>query len=299
MPKISVIVPIYNADKYLHRCIDSILTQTFNDFELLLVNDGSKDNSGEICEDYAHKDARVKVLHKANGGASSARNLGIDNACGEYISFIDSDDYVLPCFLETFMEYIGSSDLCILGIKPDYSIFSGYQLVKTSLDYKGCVKKALPLFYECQMFGSLSNKMFKKSIIQDNRLHLNETFVFREDEEFLLRYLLYAQTISATVKPCYIYLVPDFIKYKNADNFNTILSRYNSVVGIFSGKANELTDKYQIELMNEWLSILRKNFRKSVKLLPIMLGELGFRMFRLTPLKSVCGKISNFLGPKK
>ena len=81
-PKISVIVPVYNAEKYLHRCIDSILSQTFTDFELLLINDGSKDSSGAICDEYAAKDNRVRVFHKENGGVSSARNLGLDNANG-------------------------------------------------------------------------------------------------------------------------------------------------------------------------------------------------------------------------
>lgn len=93
-PKISVIVPVYNVEKYLHRCIDSILAQTFTDFELLLINDGSKDNSGIICDEYAAKDNRVRVFHKENGGASTARNMGLDNAKGEWIAFVDSDDWI-------------------------------------------------------------------------------------------------------------------------------------------------------------------------------------------------------------
>ena len=94
MPQISVIVPVYNTEKYLHRCIDSILAQTFTDFELLLIDDGSTDNSGTICDEYATKDSRVRVFHKKNGGVSSARNLGVDNAKGEWVTFVDSDDCV-------------------------------------------------------------------------------------------------------------------------------------------------------------------------------------------------------------
>ena len=93
-PKISVIVPVYKAEKYLHRCVDSILAQTFTDFELLLINDGSPDNSGAICDEYAQKDNRVHVFHKENGGASSARNLGLDNVKGEWITFVDSGDWI-------------------------------------------------------------------------------------------------------------------------------------------------------------------------------------------------------------
>ncbi len=99
-PKISVIVPVYNVEKYLRRCIDSILSQTFSDFELLLIDDGSKDKSGDICDEYVAKDVRIKVFHKANAGVSSARNLGLDKAKGEFIFFVDSDDFLDKTHLE-------------------------------------------------------------------------------------------------------------------------------------------------------------------------------------------------------
>lgn len=101
-PTISVIVPVYNTEKYLRRCIDSVLAQTYADFELLLIDDGSKDKSGEICDEYAQKDARVRVFHKENGGVSSARNLGLDNARGEWVAFVDSDDYIEENYLKSF-----------------------------------------------------------------------------------------------------------------------------------------------------------------------------------------------------
>ena len=91
---VSVIVPVYKAEKWLHRCVDSILAQTMTDFELLLIDDGSPDKSGEICDEYAAKDNHIRVFHKENGGGSSVRNLGLDNAQGEWISFIDADDWV-------------------------------------------------------------------------------------------------------------------------------------------------------------------------------------------------------------
>lgn len=98
--KISIIVPIYNVEKYLCRCVDSILNQTFTDYELILVDDGSPDRCGEICDEYAKKDERVKVIHKENGGPSEARNMGIDIAKGEYIAFVDSDDWIHPRMYE-------------------------------------------------------------------------------------------------------------------------------------------------------------------------------------------------------
>ena len=104
MPKLSVIVPVYKAEKYLSSCVDSILGQTFSDLELILVDDGSPDRSGELCDAYAARDSRVRVIHKENGGVSSARNAGLDDARGEYITFVDSDDYIdadmYGCMLE-------------------------------------------------------------------------------------------------------------------------------------------------------------------------------------------------------
>ena len=93
-PEISVIVPVYNVEKYLSECIDSILAQTFRNFELILIDDGSKDKSGEICDGYALKESRIKVIHKENGGACTARNIGLANASGKYVSFVDSDDFM-------------------------------------------------------------------------------------------------------------------------------------------------------------------------------------------------------------
>ena len=102
MNVISIIVPIYNAGNTLHRCIDSILSQTYTSWELLLVDDGSTDSSGAISDEYATKDTRVRVFHKENGGVSSARNVGLDNAQGEWITFVDSDDYIEENFLKSF-----------------------------------------------------------------------------------------------------------------------------------------------------------------------------------------------------
>ena len=103
-PRISVIVPVYNVEQYLPRCVESILAQTYENLEILLVDDGTKDNSGAICDAYARQDARVKAIHKKNGGLSSARNAGIDAATGEYLSFVDSDDWIEPQMYERLYE---------------------------------------------------------------------------------------------------------------------------------------------------------------------------------------------------
>lgn len=112
-PKISIIVPVYNVEKYLRRCLDSIVTQTFTDWECICVDDGSPDNSGEILDEYAVKDKLFVIIHKENGGVSSARNAGFDTARGEWISFVDSDDWIeRDCF-----EYVaGKIDKCDISL---------------------------------------------------------------------------------------------------------------------------------------------------------------------------------------
>ncbi|MDR2512875.1 MAG: glycosyltransferase family 2 protein [Puniceicoccales bacterium] len=119
LPVISIIVPVYGAENFLDRCIVSVLDQTFAGFELLLVDDGSPDESGEICEDYARKDKRIRVFHKENGGVSSARNLGLNEARGEWITFLDADDWLDSDYIEKFL---ASPDL-----KKDALLFQGYK----------------------------------------------------------------------------------------------------------------------------------------------------------------------------
>ena len=108
MPKISVIVPVYKVEKYIHKCVDSILNQAFSDIEVILVDDGTPDRCGEICDAYGEQDSRVKVIHKENGGLSDARNAGMPHASGEYIIFIDSDDYIDVNMYEELLAAISS-----------------------------------------------------------------------------------------------------------------------------------------------------------------------------------------------
>ena len=116
-PLISVIVPVYNVENYLPRCLDSIINQTYTNLEILLVDDGATDNSGKLCDEYAQKDNRIRVFHKENGGVSSARNMGLDNATGEYIAFVDSDDYIDKCMYEIMLNSSvqNNADIVVCG----------------------------------------------------------------------------------------------------------------------------------------------------------------------------------------
>ena len=121
--KISVIVPVYKVEKFINRCIDSILNQSYTDFELILVDDGSPDNCGKICDDYASKDKRIVVIHKENGGLSDARNAGIDAMKGQYVTFIDSDDYIHRETFSFLISLIEKENADIWGVAPNPTRF--------------------------------------------------------------------------------------------------------------------------------------------------------------------------------
>ncbi|NAS30167.1 glycosyltransferase [Flavobacteriaceae bacterium R38] len=122
--KISIIVPVYNVEKYLHRCVDSILNQTHKNLEVILVNDGSPDKSGEICDDYAKKDARIKVVHRENGGLSAARNSGLKVITGDYVSFVDSDDWIHPMMIKVMLNTLLKNNSKIVECDLISSLFA-------------------------------------------------------------------------------------------------------------------------------------------------------------------------------
>ena len=206
-PKISVIVPVYKAENYLHRCVDSLLAQTFQDFEILLIDDGSPDRSDEICDEYARKDKRVRVFHKENGGVSSARNLGLDNAKGEWVTFVDSDDYVEISYLSDFGLEKCEADFYLQGyrkIMPDgkkrLSRFSVKQMQVVSFSdsyYEGEDKIIINFVW---------GKLIKLVIVRNNALVFDTTLSFGEDHLFCLSYLVHVQKIALSPATSYNYV---------------------------------------------------------------------------------------------
>ncbi|OJG45055.1 glycosyl transferase, group 2 family protein [Enterococcus hermanniensis] len=163
-------MPVYNVEKYLKKCVDSILAQTFTDFELILVDDGSPDSSGTICDEYAMKDSRVKVIHKENGGLSSARNAGIDSAKGKYLGFIDSDDYIAEDMYELLHNNIvkEEADLSICGI---YHVYEGKKPSEKKKKYLilNRDEATVLIFHGNQISDHAVNKLYKKSIFSELR----------------------------------------------------------------------------------------------------------------------------------
>ncbi len=186
IPTISVIVPVYNTEKYLNQCIDSILAQTFTDFELLLIDDGSTDNSAMICDEYAQKDSRVRVFHKKNGGVSSARNLGLDNACGEWIAFVDGDDWIKPNYLYSMISQ-SDADLIMSSFEIIDKVEMWDNRIGNELYNNSKIKFFLERYINTATLCAPWCKLFKKSII--GNLKFDETISFAEDTIFCFEYL--------------------------------------------------------------------------------------------------------------
>lgn len=170
-PVISIVVPVYKVEVYLEKCVNSILNQTFTDFELILVDDGSPDNCPAMCDEYAKKDARIKVIHKANGGLSDARNAGIDIAKGTYIGFVDSDDYVAPDMYERLFNLIDENK-CDISICQAVIVGEGEEAVYENSDKVYVLDKDQAIYQMiCNRLFSVNawNKLYKKELFENIR----------------------------------------------------------------------------------------------------------------------------------
>lgn len=192
-PMVSVIVPVYKVEAYLPACIDSILAQTFKDFELLLVDDGSPDRCGEICDEYARRDVRVRVFHQSNAGVSAARNVGLEHARGEWVAFVDSDDTYLPNALAFMMgltnEHIDFVEAGYVACYESGEMFSAErEPLCQVMDKVGL----LELMYDQERFGYQGyvwNKVLRRSVIKREGLRFAEDITFNEDRLFGVQFL--------------------------------------------------------------------------------------------------------------
>ncbi len=192
MIKVSIVVPVYKAEKYLSKCVESLVSQTLSEIEIILVNDGSPDNSGKVCDELAETDSRIKVIHKENGGVSSARNCGIEEALGEYILFVDSDDWVEKDYAQTLYEckerFPSSQVICGFRTVSDYS---GTLIANWLFESEG--ETVLPLsrymdLVDAWLAQSPCNKLFSKKIIDKGNIRFEETLSLGEDMIFDIEY---------------------------------------------------------------------------------------------------------------
>lgn len=215
---ISIIIPVYKAENTIRRCLDSILHQSYEDWEAIVVDDGSPDKAGEICDEYQLMDSRFKVIHQKNGGVCSARNAGLDIARGEYIAFCDSDDYVGKDWLSSFMRDMVGNDVVVAGltyIKGEKEELFWLENQKTTPSL------ASDMMSQTESFGYLCTKLFKASIIQEHNIRFNTAFRFLEDEEFICRYWTHIEKVKFIKATEYKYIMPDFNrKYTDIDNYH-------------------------------------------------------------------------------
>lgn len=204
MPEISVIVPVYKVEPYIHKCVDSILAQTFSDYELILVDDGSPDTCGNICDEYAKKDARIRVIHKENGGLSDARNAGMKIACGEYVIFIDSDDYIDADMLSYLYENLrkADADMATCGIYEVYADRIEKQEEEPEFVCSGeeafrCILRGHTIR------GEIWNKLIKRSCISDLGFPKGKLY---EDIFYTVDMMQRIKKVAVGTKPKYYYL---------------------------------------------------------------------------------------------
>lgn len=209
---ISVVIPVYNTEKYLKRCIDSVVAQSFTDWELILVDDGSYDNSGKICDDYAARDKRIMVKHQKNGGVSKARNIGLGSATGEYVTFLDSDDWLDSNAFAIYHDIVStppqSVDIIKCGYHKDYD--DGHQEDITICD-KITIDSPTEMFVkteETQYYGFLWNEVIKRSVI--GAIRFDEDLCWCEDHLFSLQVFSHCRSMVMLPNKLYHYCItPD------------------------------------------------------------------------------------------
>lgn len=206
-PLISIIVPIYNVEPYIQRCLDSIINQTYSNLEIILIDDGSPDNCPQICDEYAAKDNRITVIHKKNGGLSDARNAGLDICKGEFISFIDSDDWVEQSYIETLLHILNqtNADVSIVNFTKAQSsykyVLESYERNFTILNSTQAVAK-LWNREEDSIFVTAWGKLFKRSLYKNIRFPKGK---IHEDEYTSYKLLYHSKNVAFLDIPLYIY----------------------------------------------------------------------------------------------
>ena len=260
---ISIIIPVHNTAKYLKKCLNSLLNQTWQEFEIILIDDGSTDNSDDICDNYAKKNQNICVIHQTCMGVSYARNNGIEHAKGEFITFIDSDDWVSNDYIENII-------LPVINNKLDF-IISG--MIDTYNDNSKNIEHILPDsgilsfsdakdYYQImttKLMTSPVGKIYRKSIIDKYNIRFNTTLSFAEDKEFNLMYMKYAQNGCSISYRGYHYrreILDSLTKKKHKDVFNTYCRQWQILKSNFYDKGYLNISYIDAMLVNELFNII-------------------------------------------
>lgn len=297
-PCISVVVPVYNVESLLPRCIDSILEQTFTDYEVLLVDDGSTDGSGHICDEFKEKDSRIRVIHKPNGGVSETRNNGIDEAKGEWITFVDSDDYVTADYLSDLYACVGPEiGLAVMNLKHinenGEALYREYNLPEDKIVYdtSGFSKMVKEQFIAQR--GYVCSKLFNKNLLDASDIRFDKEIQFCEDWIFLFSYLnRIDRRVCCSPVSNYFYVNREGSLSHKENNF---ASEY-ATFGIIKDLALEFCSKYNADIMDLGPTyLLHKAITLAVsseQLQSIEDADWEFfnRYFPATSMKTTCDK---------
>lgn len=272
-PKVSIIVPVYNVEKYIRRCLDSIAAQTFTDWECICVDDGTPDGSGKICDEYAEKDSRFRVIHKENGGVSSARNAGLDATKGEWVAFVDSDDWIEKETYETAYKTAieKSADLVQWNVLNEYYC----KTMEDTFFSIGALDKSevIKLLLTGEIPGYVFNKMFKQKMFSDGKVRFEERITMCEDLFFCITSIFHSRKFASVDKCMYHYNLANDLSatgrfFFNERQCNSLESVCIAVrkelgeMGISSLCADEINffvaDKKKWLLLNAPLSLCKK-----------------------------------------
>lgn len=249
--KVSIIVPVYNVEKYLNECVESMVNQDYKNLEIILVDDGSPDNSPQICDDWAKKDKRIKVIHKKNGGVSTARNAGLEIATGDYVTMLDSDDLFTSSFSKAIHAFDKDSDIVIVPINESEQVNKTLQINEEN--FKFLIKNSQ---ISC---SSSCSKFYKLNIIKNVRYSQGVTV--GEDKEFVVKCLLKCNKVSILNLPFYTYRDnPD--SCMNNKSFKLIMKLIDSTNKIFANIENyQCSDSLKEIIKEEFASNLYGAFR--------------------------------------
>jgi len=284
-PEISIIIPIYNSEQYLSQCIESILSQTYINFELILIDDGSSDRSPDICDAYTRKDNRIKIIHKSNGGVSSARNIGINNAIGNWITFIDSDDWVNADYLYILVKAIDNNNMLVIQgvnrlLKNDDNsaiVDLGNHIFPSNSYYNLFSKMKL-----CN-YGYAAAKLYNREIISQNNIRFDEDINHSEDLIFMLEYLLKIKTVKVISNSSYYYREYTPGLCSNITSYTSVLKFCKSITTLIERMGEKNINNYDFQELNNKLIV--HSFKDFIFKNYIQKKKKSERLFILNKLK--------------
>ncbi|MGV3461102.1 MAG: glycosyltransferase family 2 protein [Flavobacterium sp.] len=258
-PEVSIVVPVYNVEHYLDKCIESMLAQTYTNFEVVLVNDGATDNSGKICDAWAQKDSRIKVVHKQNGGVASARNAGIEKSKGEYLYFVDPDDYIVPNLLQENIESCKGKayDIIIFGfvkdtVKADGSVTQEPVYANNmALDNQEEIRSGLVEYLSSSNGFSLWTKIVRKGLFTENGIEFPK---MRRGEDIFVSLDLYrnAKSIKINKGAYYHYLIASNTNKSDPELIPNHILNFKKLYNLFYSKGDSKKLNYIFKVFMLW-----------------------------------------------